>query len=231
MRDRERLTANGVELAYDDLGAADAPPAVLLHALGEAAGDWADLAPRLVAAGHRVLAFDLRGHADSDRPGGYSAAVMADDVAAALDALGVRDAVLVGHSLGGVVAFRLAAAHPELVSLLVVEDVCPPYDRDRPLPVRPEGVELSFDWEVVPAIAAESGVTDAAAWEALGEIAAPTLMVAGGPSSHVPQERLAEVAARIPECTLVTLDGGHHVHRAEPEAFAGAVLGWLAARR
>ena len=129
MRDRERLTANGVELAYDDLGAPDAPPAVLLHALGEAAEDWADLAPRLVAAGHRVLAFDLRGHADSGRPGDYSSAVMADDVVAALDALGVRDAVLVGHSLGGG-----ASVWPPTPSCLapVVEDVCPPYDRDRP---------------------------------------------------------------------------------------------------
>ena len=155
---------------------------------------------------------------------------MADDVVAALDVLGVRGAVVVAHSLGGVVAFRLAAARPDLVSLLVVEDVCPPYDRDRPLPQRPDGVELPFDWDVVPAIAAESGVTDAAAWEALGAITAPTLLVAGGPSSHVPQERLDEVAARIPDCAMVTVDGGHHVHRAEPEAFAGAVLGWLGAR-
>ena len=62
---RQRVKANGIELAYDDLGEAGAPPAVLLHALGEAAEDWSDLAPRLVAAGHRVLAFDLRGHADS----------------------------------------------------------------------------------------------------------------------------------------------------------------------
>ena len=226
---RQRLKANGIELAYDDLGEAGAPPAVLLHALGEAAEDWSDLAPRLVAAGHRVLAFDLRGHADPEWSGGYSSQAMADDVVAALDVLGVRGAVVVAHSLGGVVAFRLAAARPDLVSLLVVEDVCPPYDRDRPLPQRPDGVELPFDWDVVPAIAAESGVTDAAAWEALGAIAVPTLLVAGGPSSHVPQERLDEVAARIPDCTMVTIDGGHHVHRAEPEAFTGAVLGWLGA--
>ena len=223
------MTANGIELAYDDLGEAGAPPAVLLHALGEAAEDWSDLAPRLVATGHRVLAFDLRGHADSEWAGSYSSPLMADDVVAALDVLGVRAAVVVAHSLGGVVAFRLAAARPDLVRLLVVEDVCPPYDRDRPLPQRPDGVELPFDWDVVPAIAAEAGVTDAAAWDALGAITAPTLLVAGGPSSHVPRERLDEVAARIPDCTMVTIDGGHHVHRAEPEAFARTVLGWLGA--
>ena len=227
---RMRVPVDGIELAYDESGRRDAPPAVLLHALGEAAEDWADLARRL-AVDHRVLALDLRGHGDSDRPGEYSGALMADDVVAALDALEVRDAVLVGHSLGGVVAFRVAAARPDLVSLLVVEDVCPPYDRERPLPQRPEGVELPFDWDVVPAIAAESGVTDRAAWDALASIEAPTLLVGGGPTSHVPAERLDEVVERVPDCTLVTLDGGHHVHRAEPERFAEAVLGWLADRR
>jgi len=168
---RQRVRANGIELAYDAIGGAGAPPAVLLHALGEAAEDWSDLAPRLVAAGLRVLAFDLRGHADSAWAGSYSSRVRADDVAAALDVLGVRGTVVV----------------------------------------------------------ARSGVTDAAAWEALGAITAPTLLVAGGPSSHVPQERLDEVAARIPDCTMVTIGGGHHVHRAEPEAFARTVLGWLGA--
>jgi pimeloyl-ACP methyl ester carboxylesterase len=225
------VPANGVELAYDDHGDVGASAVVLLHALGEAAEDWSDLTPRLLGIGLRVLAFDLRGHGDSSRDVDYSSRVMAADVAAALDLLGVRDAVLVGHSLGGVVAFHLAASRPDLVSLLVVEDVCPPYDRDRPLPERPEGVELPFDWEVVPAIAAESGVTDAAAWEALAAVAAPTLLVAGGPSSHVPQDRLDEVVERIPDCTRVTIDAGHHVHRAEPDSFAEVVLGWLAVRR
>lgn len=226
---RMRVPVPGTELAYDESGDLDAPPAVLLHALGEAAEDWADLAPRL-APDHRVLALDLRGHGDSGRPGEYSSALMADDVVAALDALGVRGALLIGHSLGGVVAFRIAAARPDLVSLLVVEDVCPPYDRERPLPQRPEGVELPFDWDVIPAIAAESGITDQPAWDALADIEAPTLLIGGGPTSHVPAERLEEVVARIPDCTLVTLDGGHHVHRAEPERFAGTVLGWLADR-
>ena len=183
---RKRVPVHGIELAYDESGDRDAPPAVLLHALGEAAEDWADLAPRL-AADHRVLALDLRGHGDSSWPGEYSAALMADDVVAALDALDVRDAVLVGHSLGGVVAFRIAAARPDLVSLLVVEDVCPPYDRERPLPQRPEGVELPFDWDVIPAIAAESGVTDRAAWDALASIEAPTLLDRRRP--HQPRAR------------------------------------------
>jgi 3-oxoadipate enol-lactonase len=63
-----KVRVNGVRLAYEVAGSADAPPMVLLHALGERGGDWAQVAATF-AERFRVFAFDLRGHRDSDWPG------------------------------------------------------------------------------------------------------------------------------------------------------------------
>ena len=93
-----------MSLAYVDLGAPDAPPIVLLHALGESADDWAVVADRLLREGWRLVALDLRGHGGSDQPGEYSFGAMTTDVTAALDRLWLHDVVLVGHSMGGNVA-------------------------------------------------------------------------------------------------------------------------------
>lgn len=90
-------TVTTVNLAFRGYGAADKPPLVLLHALGEDAGTWDDIAPAL--ADHwRVLALDLRGHGDSDRAAEYSLARMQDDVSAFLDRHGLDHVTLVGHS-------------------------------------------------------------------------------------------------------------------------------------
>lgn len=219
------MSVNGIRLAYLDAGDPEAAPLVLLHGLGERAASWEPVFSRF-AGRHRVLAFDLRGHGDSDRPGEYSFRLMRDDVLAALDVLGLRDVILVGHSMGGAVAYLAAMAAPVRVDRLVVEDAPPPYARSRPLPERPEG-PLDFDWAVVPAIHGEVGRHDAAAWDGLATITAPTLLVGGGPDSHVPQSRLRDVAGRIPDCTLVTIPAGHHVHETRPAEFAEVVLDWL----
>ena len=62
----------------------------------------------------------------------------------------------------------------------------------------------------------------------LGSIAAPTLLVGGGPDSSVPTEKLRAVARSIPVCELVEIPVGHYVHRERPEEFLGVVRGWLA---
>jgi 3-oxoadipate enol-lactonase len=229
MSPRERVRTNGIELAYDVHGEDGAPPMALLHGLGEQAVGWAAVLDRFAQA-HRVHAFDLRGHGDSGWPGEYSTELMADDTCGALDELGLTDVVLVGHSLGGHVAYGVVGRRPDLVRRLVVEDAPPPFPRDRPVPEKPDWA-VPFDWDVVPAILAEGNAGDPAAWEALGSITAPTLVVGGGADSHIPQEKLADVADRIPDCTLVTIDAGHHVHENAPEEFADAVLGWLGSFR
>lgn len=221
---------SAVQLAYEEFGAPEAPPTVLLHGLGGRANDWAPVVPRL-AQRLRVLALDLRGHGESEWPGEYSYELMAADVVAFLDRLDLQHVTLVGHSMGGVVAYRIAAERPDLVERLVVEDVAPPSVRDRPIPLRDEVGDIDFDWPVVPAIVGQTNAGDPAMWDGLARITAPTLLIGGGPESHIPSERLAEAAAGIPGCTLITIAAGHHVHSTRPDEFADAVLDWLSARQ
>lgn len=212
-------------IAYEVAGDPEAPPMVLLHALGERGRDWAPVLPAL-AARFRVYVPDLRGHGDSGRPGEYSFELMRDDVIGLLDDLGLDTVTLVGHSMGGAVAYLVAMQHPGRVSRLIVEDAPPPYPRARPVPDRPEG-PIDFDWAVVPAIVGQVNAGDPAILHGLGFITAPTLLIGGGSTSHVPQDRLAEAAARIPSCDLVTIAAGHNVHAGRPAEFARTVLDWL----
>lgn len=219
------VQAGDVRLAYTVAGEPDAPPMVLLHALGERGADWAPVIGRF-AERFQVFAFDLRGHGASDWPGTYSFQLMRDDVAAALDRLALAGVTLVGHSMGGAVAYLVTMRRPDLVARLIVEDAAPPFPRVRAIPDRPDG-PLEFDWPVVPAIVAQVNAGDQAAWDGLTAIKAPALLVAGGPASHVDQARLAEAVAKIPRCDLVTIPAGHLVHAARPAEFARTVLTWL----
>ena len=89
---------------------------------------------------------------------------------------------------------------------------------------------MPFDWAVVPAIVGQVNDPDPAWWDRLTDITAASLIIAGGPESHVPQDKLAEVADRIPTCTMLTIPAGHHVHEARPEEFTAAVLAFLRAQ-
>jgi pimeloyl-ACP methyl ester carboxylesterase len=221
------VRADGVRLAYRAWGPGQAPPAVLLHALGEAAADWAQVAAGL-AAHWRVYAYDQRGHGASDWPGGYTVEQLTADLAAFVSALGLDRVALVGHSIGAPPAYLYAARHPERVSGLVLEDPAPPWPRARRTAVRPDG-PLPFDWDVT-ALSNEFTVPRVRAWRAaLGDIRARTLIVAGGPDSHVSQDQLAGMAAEIPDCELVTIPAGHLVHAARPAEFTAAVRGFLRA--
>jgi len=92
----------------------DGPPLLLLHGFGGSAWNWTEVAPRL--PGRRLIVPDLPGHGASSPLPAASIAGFADAVAGLLD----EPAGVVGHSLGGVVALRLAERHPELVRGLVL---------------------------------------------------------------------------------------------------------------
>lgn len=98
--------------------AGEGPPLLLVHGFGGAAWNFDELAPLL--PGRRLLIPDLPGHGGSAPLPAPSLAAFADVLGDVLDAEGVEQADVFGHSLGGVVALRLAARHPERVRRLVL---------------------------------------------------------------------------------------------------------------
>jgi 4,5:9,10-diseco-3-hydroxy-5,9,17-trioxoandrosta-1(10),2-diene-4-oate hydrolase len=111
---------DGVTLAFDDVGSG--PPVVCLHAIGHGASDFRALGRRL-ADRHRVIALDWPEHGhSSDDPHPPCAERYETMLAGLLDALGLDQVVLVGNSIGGAAALRYAAAHPERVRGLVLEN-------------------------------------------------------------------------------------------------------------
>jgi pimeloyl-ACP methyl ester carboxylesterase len=112
-----------LELAYDGFGDAG-PPVVILHGLLGSARNWTSTAKALAVA-HRVFALDLRNHGRSPWADTMSFDEMAGDVAALIERQGLSAAGVIGHSLGGKVAIRLALIRPEMVSRLIVVDVAP----------------------------------------------------------------------------------------------------------
>jgi len=219
-------TSSGVGISYTDTGAPDGDVLMLLHGMGEGGVSWEPLLPSF-EAGHRVINVTLRGHSPSDWPGEYSYYTMLLDVVELLDSLALREVTVLGHSLGGMVAFMLAVDRPDLVGRLIVEDVAPgPPTAPRSLPARPEG-DLPFDWEMLVAMRPQIDAGALDLRDRLSTVPAPALIIGGGDTSHVPQTWLQEAAARLPQAELITLGGGHGVHEAHPGPFTDTVLTWL----
>ena len=110
-----------IQLHVEELGHGE--PVVLLHGFPEFSYCWRHQVPVLSAAGFRAIAPDLRGYNLSDRPkgiGNYRANELVADIASLICKLPGGKAHVVGHDWGGVLAWRLAALHPELVHKLVV---------------------------------------------------------------------------------------------------------------
>jgi pimeloyl-ACP methyl ester carboxylesterase len=117
-----RLTRGGISLAYDDTGTGD-PPFLFIHGM---ACNRSHFAPQVAHFGrtHRVVAFDERGHGESDKPldAAYDEATLADDAYWLAGELGLEHPVVVGHSLGGSVATSLASRYPDFPSAVVILD-------------------------------------------------------------------------------------------------------------
>ena len=114
-------TADGVRLAYHQLGSGD-PPIVFVHGIYGNRGGFG-FQEDYFSPNHQCVAVDLRGNGDSDKPDeAYSMAKHADDVAELIRHLGLRRSILVGHSMGGQVVISVAARHPELVGAIVSLD-------------------------------------------------------------------------------------------------------------
>jgi pimeloyl-ACP methyl ester carboxylesterase len=117
--------ASGVRLHYAAQGPAAGPAVVLLHGYSDSWFSWSRVLP-LMRGDLRVVAPDMRGHGDSERPAdGYDVADFAGDVIGLLDALAIDRAVVVGHSFGSFVARKVLERAPERVSRLVLTGAGP----------------------------------------------------------------------------------------------------------
>ena len=241
-----------IRLRYHTTG--EGPPVVLLHGgWGEGAYPW-DAAAAALAAEHRVYAVDRAGYGGSDDvpdlPDGFHRA-MAEETLAALDALGLGEVALWGHSDGAVVATWTALLAPRRVRALVLEAAHFFAAKTGSLPFFRDAVEAPerFGPDVVAALEREHGARwrevmarGGRAWlriiargladgsdlydGRLGEIAAPTLLLHGRRDPRTEPGELAALQRALPAARLALVDAGHSPHtsaRAGAEAIAAAV--------
>lgn len=133
---RGYVRAGDVRLSYLESGSG--PPVVLLHGFPQSPHCWRVVAPEL-ARTHRVLAFDLKGYGESDKPRrGYDLGTLAGEMRAAVHELGYERAAWVGHDWGGALAWALALRHPDVVERVAIINA--PLHRLSPL----------HSWYIVP---------------------------------------------------------------------------------
>ncbi|HKF35787.1 MAG TPA: alpha/beta hydrolase [Ktedonobacteraceae bacterium] len=117
----EFIIAGDITLHYIQWGK-QGPPIICVHGITANASCFQALA-EILAVDHRVFAYDLRGRGDSDKPeSGYSIPQHADDLAELIEELGLDRPVVVGHSLGGLIALHFATHYPQKLSKLVLID-------------------------------------------------------------------------------------------------------------
>ncbi len=119
----EYITTNGVKLHYVTQG--EGPLMLMLHGFPEFWYSWRHQIPEF-AKDFKVVALDLRGYNDSDKPANQSAYVMAEfirDIEGVIKGLGYDKCILVGHDWGGAIAWNFAYAHPEMVERLIVLNI------------------------------------------------------------------------------------------------------------
>ncbi|WP_308431002.1 alpha/beta fold hydrolase [Streptomyces nojiriensis] len=247
------VAQDGRRLAYTDFGGPGAPLLALHGHFGEGAGAFERLARELGPA-WRVIALDQRGHGRSDRAADYTRDGYVADAAALLEHLGLGPAVVLGHSLGGVNAYQLAARRPDLVRAVVVEDIGAVVGGDlsfvREWPRRaatragflagvgsaaphlegslqeyPDGWGTAF--EVEDMAESQRGLNGDHWGDWLG-VRKPTLLVRGDRSGVLSAEHAREMTVRRAGVRLVELPAGHAVRVGDPEGYFAAVRGFLA---
>ncbi|MDO4665609.1 MAG: alpha/beta hydrolase [Actinomycetaceae bacterium] len=125
------VNANGANFHCVRSGPKNGPTVILLHGFPQFWWAWRNQIPALAQAGYQVIALDLRGFGDSDKqPRGNDPWTMAHDVAGIMTTLGTENATIVGHGLGGQIAWALPHVAPSLVNAIAVI-ACP-----HPLAVR-----------------------------------------------------------------------------------------------
>ena len=141
-----KIRAGDIEIHYEIHGAGE--PLVLISGRGYDLWMWHKIVPGL-AEHFQVIAFDNRGVGETDKPAGpYTAQMLADDTAALLEALGIEQAAIMGHSMGGYVAQALVLSRPEMVSKLILSATN--FGGPHHIPVTPEALAVLTDTQSDP---------------------------------------------------------------------------------
>jgi pimeloyl-ACP methyl ester carboxylesterase len=160
------VEVDGQELQIREDGPANRPPLVLIHGLAGSIRQWDSLVPRL-ARRYRVIRIDLLGHGGSDKPReGYAPEAQARRIGGLLDKRRIRRVLVVGHSLGGMIAVALAERRPHLVRGLVTIGT-PARSGDVDLPATAQMGTLPVAGELLHRVVSD-GMVEAALEDSLG---------------------------------------------------------------
>jgi len=248
-----KLNRNGVELYYEVHGSGI--PLLLTHGYSSSSHMWeGQVAP--FSKHYKLITWDMRGHGKTDYPedqAAYSEAETVADMAAILDAVGAKQAIIGGLSLGGYMSLAFQLAHPERCQALLIVDTGPGYKSDEPRAGwnvtairRAENFEKNglpapgtggAETRTAPhrnaeglAKAARGMLTqhDSRVISSLPDIHAPSVVIVG--ANDTPFLAASDyMAAKIPGARKVTIpDAGHAANIDQPAAFNAAVLGFLA---
>jgi pimeloyl-ACP methyl ester carboxylesterase len=246
------LDRSGVKIHYEVHG--DGPALILTHGYSSTSTMWQGQIAAF-SKHHKLVLWDMRGHGQSDYPedpAAYSEALTVGDMAALLDAVGAKTAIVGGLSLGGYMSLAFYRAHPERVSALLIIDTGPGFRKDdareawnkRALDTAErldrEGLAVLKSATRERASANHRDATglaraargmltqrDARVIEVLPEIKVPSLVVVG--ADDTPFLAASDyMAAKIPGATKVVIpSAGHAVNIDQPQAFIDAILPFL----
>jgi len=167
----------GPTLNYREWGRPDGAVVLLLHGLTASSLSWQNVAP-VLGENFRVIAPDARGHGESQWMRDYSFERMRDDVVRFMEALGVLAAIVMGHSMGALTAYELAATRPDLIRLLVLEEMPPPDPAKPPKSIpRRRDPDAAYDWRAMIAVYRWRNAPPPGWWDLASQIQANTLVL------------------------------------------------------
>ena len=220
----------GPTVNYREWGRPDGAVVLLLHGLTVSGRSWQNVAP-VLGENFRVVAPDARGHGGSQWMRDYSFELMRDDVVKFMEQLGILAAIVMGHSMGALTAYELAATRPELIRLLVLEEMPPPDPANPPQPIpQRRDPSASYDWRAVIAVNRWRNAPPPDWWELASKLQANTLVL-GAADSSLRQSRVEELSRHIPNATFATMNCTHDGHEERPSEFLIPVqpfISWFA---
>jgi pimeloyl-ACP methyl ester carboxylesterase len=236
------LENDGARIWYASCG--DGPPVILLHGGLGHSGNWGYQVPALVEAGFRVLLIDSRGHGRSTRDARpYSYALMASDVLAMMDEIGIDKAAFVGWSDGACTALVLASTYPNRSAGVFffacnmdpsgTKDIVPSptiercFSRHRQDYAALSATPDEFD-DFVVAVSEMMRTQPNYSADDLRAITVPVEIVLGEHDEFIKREHAAYLAENIPGATLTLLPNvSHFAPLQRPGLFNQAVLRFL----